>query len=97
MNGIFKVNGDDIKIITLNDCSCGQLEDANDIIEDLLDDLFDSTKVTREELNGELIYIDENNELLLMEEWDRYEYNLSGVYYGENIYSLRCIGSEGEE
>ncbi len=92
MNGIFKVNGNDIKIITLNDCTCGQLEDAENDIENMLDDLFEETEVTREELNGKLIYIDgEMDELMLMNEWEGDEFNNCGVFYAEKIYCLKCF------
>ena len=92
MNGIFKVVGDDIKIITLNDCTCGQLEDAENDIENMLDDLFEETEVTREELNGKLIYIDgEMDELMLMNEWEGDEFNNCGVFYAEKIYDLKCF------
>ena len=92
MNGIFKVVGEDIKIITLNDCSCGQLEDAENDIENMLDDLFDNTETTREDLNGKLIYIDGYlDELMLMEEWEGDEFNNSGVFYAEKIYCLKCF------
>ena len=92
MNGIFKVVGDDIKIITLNDCTCGQLEDAENDIENMLDDLFEETEVTREELYGKLIYIDgEMDELMLMNEWEGDEFNNCGVFYAEKIYDLKCF------
>ena len=92
MNGIFKVNGNNIKIITLNDCTCGQLEDAENDIENMLEDLFEETEVTREELNGKLIYIDgEMDELMLMNEWEGDEFNNCGVFYAEKIYDLKCF------
>lgn len=92
MNGIFKVNGNNIKIITLNDCTCGQLEDAENDIENMLDDLFEETEVTREELNEKLIYIDGDlNELMLMEEWEGDEFNNWGVFYAEKIYDVKCF------
>lgn len=95
MNAIFEVkeNGS-IGVLMLNDCTCGEIEEAQeDILETLENWLYenDLEDITFDIFKEKLIYMDDTKDFSVMKLWDGFDGNSCGVYYNSKIYSLWCL------
>lgn len=95
MNAIFEIkeNGS-VGILMLDDCTCGEIEEAQEDITELLEDWLYDRDLDVENFDifkGKLIYMDDINDFSVMREWDGFDGNSCGIFYNSKIYSLWCL------
>ena len=92
MNAIFEIKqNENINILLLNDCTCGEIVEAQDIIADKLENWLYNNDIELENFyifKDKLIYLDDSDDFCVMNKWDGFDGNSCGVFYDKKIYSL---------
>ena len=91
MNAIFKVKNEEIELLMVNDCNCGEIEEAKETIEEKLFDFLYNNDLEDDDLSffkEKLLYIDEMNYIVKMIKWDKADPCDCGILYEDVIYSL---------
>ena len=95
MNAIFEIKEDgSVGILMLDDCTCGEIEEAQEDITELLEDWLYDRDLDVENFDifkGKLIYMDDINDFSVMREWDGFDGNSCGIFYNSNFFSKSFI------